>query len=207
MSQVKLKVSELFYSLQGEGLRVGAPTIFIRLQGCKAKHACAAAGIKCDTEFESGKEMTVLELATRITPYAHCKWIVWTGGEPLLQLSTPDGLDAVQYFANTGFKQALETNGGHKPPCLFDWVTCSPKVAQHVWEKNFERGLHELRLVRHKGQPALPKINVPVTHKFVSPLFDGSSPVEENIKHCVQLCLDNPDWRLSLQTHKLLRFL
>ena len=54
---MNLKVSEIFYSLQGEGARIGTPTIFIRLQGCKAKHACAKAGIKCDTEFESGKEL------------------------------------------------------------------------------------------------------------------------------------------------------
>ena len=85
---MKLKVSEIFYSLQGEGARIGTPTIFIRLQGCKAKHACAKAGIKCDTEFESGKELNCNDILKWIEENGNnCKEITWTGGEPTDQLN------------------------------------------------------------------------------------------------------------------------
>ncbi len=95
MSQIKLKISEIFYSLQGEGARAGTPTVFIRLQGCKAKHACAAAGIKCDTEFESGKEMTLQEVVSWISNNApNCREITWTGGEPTDQLTN----EIVKFF-------------------------------------------------------------------------------------------------------------
>ena len=78
---MKLKVSEIFYSLQGEGARAGTPTVFIRLQGCKTKNACYAMGIKCDTEFESGKEIEVTELVEWMQKNAPgCKEITWTGG-------------------------------------------------------------------------------------------------------------------------------
>ena len=82
-----LSISEIFYSLQGEGARAGTPTIFIRLQGCKAKHACATMGIKCDTEFESGSQWSVKALFDKIQTIApNCKEITWTGGEPTDQL-------------------------------------------------------------------------------------------------------------------------
>jgi 7-carboxy-7-deazaguanine synthase len=194
----RLKVSEIFYSLQGEGARAGEPSVFIRLSNCDL--ACSF----CDTEFASGKEYTLeqllAELAKLKTP---CRWIVWTGGEPCLQLDA----EAVEFFKNLGFKQAIETNGGHKPPAGLDWVCCSPKVAQHVWEKCFPDGVDELRLVRHSGQPALPDIFVPVKRKFVSPIFDGQNPIADNLRHCIKLCLANPEWSLSLQTHKLTRIL
>ena len=83
-----IKVSEIFYSLQGEGARIGTPTIFIRLTGCKAKNACYSMGIKCDTEFESGKEMTLEEIVNWLHNNApQCKEITWTGGEPTDQLT------------------------------------------------------------------------------------------------------------------------
>ena len=83
---MKLKISEIFYSLQGEGARSGTPTIFIRLSGCKAKNACYAMGIKCDTEFESGEFMDIDEIL-QWCGITGCKEITWTGGEPLDQLS------------------------------------------------------------------------------------------------------------------------
>jgi len=64
MENVKLRVTEIFYSLQGEGARSGNPSIFIRLSGCSAKYACLTSGVMCDTEFESGKEMTLAEILT-----------------------------------------------------------------------------------------------------------------------------------------------
>ena len=88
MDKTILKVSEIFYSLQGEGARSGTPTFFIRLQGCKAKNACYASGIRCDTEFESGSEWTLDKIHKwMLNENKECKEITWTGGEPLDQLN------------------------------------------------------------------------------------------------------------------------
>ena len=102
-----LRVSELFYSLQGEGARTGTPTVFIRLQGCSAKFACYASGIRCDTEFESGRDMEPADIIQWITTNAPgCKEVTWTGGEPLDQLTA----DVVSEFKQAGFYQAIETS-------------------------------------------------------------------------------------------------
>ena len=108
-----LKISEYFYSLQGEGARAGTPTIFVRLQGCKAKHACAKMGIKCDTEFESGAEWSLKSLLEKMLELApDCKEITWTGGEPTDQLDD----EIVQYFKDAGYFQAIETSGLNPVP-------------------------------------------------------------------------------------------
>jgi len=194
-----LKVSEIFYSLQGEGARVGTPTIFIRLQGCKAKNACYAAGIRCDTEFESGKEYQVEELLQWIKENANgCKEITWTGGEPTDQLTE----DIVKYFKEKGYYQAIETSGLNPVPIGIDFICVSPKVAEHVISKNFPQGVTELRYVRHKGQ-SVPEPSINALHYWISPHSDGFNINGENLKHCIQLCIDNPKWKLSLQNHKI----
>ena len=194
-----LKISEIFYSLQGEGARAGTPTIFIRLQGCKTKNACFAAGIKCDTEFESGKEFTIEQILDWIQANAfNCKEITWTGGEPTDQLTE----DIVFYFSKLGYFQAIETSGLNPVPNGIDFVCVSPKVAEHVVEKNFKNGVDELRYVRHKGQ-SVPQPKVLATHYWISPHSDGHFINEENLKHCINLCKENPTWKLSVQQHKL----
>jgi len=199
MSQVKLKVSELFYSLQGEGLRVGAPTIFIRLQGCKAKHACAAAGIKCDTEFESGKEMTLQEIYEWVLSRTKlCKEITWTGGEPTDQLTD----EIVYWFYERGFYQTIETSGLNPVPPAINFISVSPKVAEHIIKKNFPLGVDELRYVRHAGQ-SIPEPSISARNYYLSPHSDGFNINSENLKHCINLCLANPQWKLSLQNHKI----
>ena len=196
---MNLKVSEIFYSLQGEGARIGTPTIFIRLQGCKAKNACYQLGIKCDTEFESGKEMTIEEINDWILNNANdCKEITWTGGEPLDQLTN----EITYYFKEKGFYQAIETSGLHKCVDNIDFICVSPKVAEHVIEKNFPNGVTELRYVRHKGQD-IPQPKIKANHYWLSPHSDGFNINSENLKHCIELCLKNPKWKLSLQNHKL----
>ena len=195
----KLKISEIFYSLQGEGARIGTPTIFIRLQGCKAKNACYQLGIKCDTEFESGKEMTIEEINDWILNNANdCKEITWTGGEPLDQLTN----EITYYFKEKGFYQAIETSGLHKYVDNIDFICVSPKVAEHVIEKNFPNGVTELRYVRHKGQD-IPQPKIKANHYWLSPHSDGFNINSENLKHCIELCIKNPKWKLSLQNHKL----
>lgn len=194
-----MKVSEIFYSLQGEGARIGTPTVFIRLQGCKAKNACYAAGIKCDTEFESGKEYSLEDIINWLNKNANgCKEITWTGGEPLDQLTD----EIVSFFKDKGYYQAIETSGLHAPVKGLDFICVSPKVAEHVIKKNFPDGVTELRYVRHSGQE-IPQPSIIAEHYWISPHSDGFTINEENLKHCINLCKRNPKWKLSVQTHKL----
>lgn len=204
-----LKVTEVFYSVQGEGARAGEPSVFVRLASCNL--ACGF----CDTEFESGKELTVQELCTEIARAIKRAtgnlpgtlnsnyWIVWTGGEPTLQLTE----EHVAWFAKEGLKQAIETNGTNRVPKGIDWVACSPKVAEHVLAKSFPDGVDELRYVRHAGQPGVPQPSIKAKRLFLSPMFNGNLPDKENLKHCIKLCLENPQWSLSLQMHKIINVL
>lgn len=193
---MKLKISEIFYSIQGEGQRVGTANIFIRTQGCKAKNACFAMGIKCDTEFESGREYDIKELYNEIKKY-DCKNIIWTGGEPAQQLTD----DIVQFFKEKGYYQCIETSGLFPVSHLLDFVSVSPKVAEHVIKKNFEK-VNELRYVRHKGQD-IPKPSIEADNYFVSPHSDGFNLNFDNIKHCLNLVKENPKWKISIQMHKI----
>ncbi len=196
---LELSVSEIFYSLQGEGARVGTPTVFIRLQGCKTKNACFKAGIVCDTEFESGKIMTLDEIFTWLETNADdCNEITWTGGEPADQLTD----EIILYFKNRMYYQAIETSGLKPVPQGIDFVCVSPKVAEHVIKRNFKDGVDELRYVRHKGQD-VPKPSVKAKHYWLSPHSDGFTINGDNLKHCIDLCIANPQWKLSLQNHKV----
>jgi len=199
-----LKVAEYMWTIQGEGARAGTPSMFVRLAGCNLQ--C----FFCDTDFDSGKSFTVEELedillATLPAPLRGQEdlWIVWTGGEPTESLDA----DIVAYFKARGWKQAIETNGTNPVPPGIDWVCCSPKVAEHALAKSFPEGVDELRYVRHSGQPGVPQPSVKAKRYFLSPMFDGNNPNQDNLRHCVKLCLENPQWSLSLQTHKLIKVL
>lgn len=113
---MSLTVNEIFYSLQGEGGRTGEASIFIRLSKCNL--ACSF----CDTDFEFGNRMTLDEILAEISQYP-CQWIIWTGGEPTLQLKD----ETVAFFTEKGYKQAIETNGTRRVPAGIDYITCSPK--------------------------------------------------------------------------------
>jgi len=195
-----LNVSEIFYSLQGEGNRSGTPTFFIRLQGCKAQGACYASGIRCDTEFESGSPWELEKIHTwMLEANKDCKEITWTGGEPLDQLNVP----IVKWFKDKGYFQAVETSGLFPCPEGIDFICISPKVAEHVVKKNYrDTHVHELRYVRHQGQE-IPNPKIEADHYWVSPHSDGYTINNENVLHCIKLCLDNPKWKLSVQDHKL----
>lgn len=193
-----LNVSELFYSLQGEGANAGTPMVFVRLQGCKAKNACYAAGIRCDTEFESGKPMTLESILKQIETLGKgCKRILWTGGEPMDQMTK----EHVEFFQKKDYWQGVESSGLHPISAPFDYVTISPKVAEHVLERNFPELIDEARYVRHSGQD-IPQTKLKARRKFVSPHSDGFHINHTNLQHCLQLCLENPDWALSVQQHK-----
>lgn len=197
---MNLNISEIFYSLQGEGARAGTANIFIRTQGCKAKYACLSAGIKCDTEFESGKSYSLNELEEKINQFP-CKNIIWTGGEPAQQITK----ETVYFFKSKGFYQSIETSGLMPVPENLDYIVVSPKVAEHVMAKNFKH-INELRYVRHSGQE-IPQPSINADHKYISPHSDGFDLNLSNIKHCIELVKQNPDWKLSIQMHKLWQIL
>lgn len=194
---MSLNVSEIFYSLQGEGARAGTPTIFIRLQGCSAKYACYSSGVVCDTEFESGKKYEIKDLLEYIKQYPS-KEITWTGGEPADQLTEK----IITFFHDAGYYQAIETSGLKSVPKGIDFVCVSPKVAEHVVKKNFPLGVTELRYVRHVGQD-IPQPQTEAFHYWLSPHSDGFTINADNLRHCIELCKLHPQWKLSVQQHKL----
>lgn len=190
---MKLIVNEIFYSLQGEGGRTGEASVFIRLTKCNL--ACSF----CDTDFADGDEMSVDEILEAISVYP-CKWIIWTGGEPTIQLKD----EHLAVFREHGYKQAIETNGTRRVPSLIDYITCSPKQ-DYETIKNRIPFVHEIRMPIQAGDP-VPDISVfpKADNYFLSPVFDADKINLENVAYCVELIKQHPQWRLSLQTHKLI---
>lgn len=190
---MKLIVNEIFYSLQGEGGRTGEASVFIRLTKCNL--ACSF----CDTDFADGDEMSVDEILEAISVYP-CKWIIWTGGEPTIQLKD----EHLAVFREHGYKQAIETNGTRRVPSLIDYITCSPKQ-DYETIKNRIPFVHEIRMPIQAGDP-VPDISIfpQADNYFLSPVFDADKINAENVAYCVELIKQHPQWRLSLQTHKLI---
>jgi len=196
-----MKVKEIFYSIQGEGGRQGEASIFIRLSKCNLN--CWF----CDTDWNTGVEMSIEAIASEIKQY-NCKWIIWTGGEPTMQLTE----DILSYFKDLGYKQAIETNGTNKVSKLIDYITCSPKkeVSLKKLHDNFPNGVNEFRF------PISDDVKIPTIKSlpyadnyFVSPIFTGEEKKrfelnEQNINKCIDFVLKNTDWKLSLQIHKIL---
>lgn len=190
---MKLNVNEIFYSLQGEGGRQGEPSVFIRLTKCNLD--CDF----CDTDFETGQDMLLEQISGSVEKYPS-KWIVWTGGEPTLQLTD----EHLRFFREKGYKQAIETNGTKPVPSLIDYITCSPKM-NYPRTKQIVPFAHEVRIPLKAGEP-LPDIDsLPKADRyFVSPVFDEDKVNKENVEYCVELVKNNPEWTLSLQVHKLI---
>ncbi|MDP4290758.1 MAG: 7-carboxy-7-deazaguanine synthase QueE [Bacteroidota bacterium] len=192
----KLKVVEIFYSIQGEGANTGMPAIFIRLSGCNLN--CWY----CDTEWHQFTEMTVREILDQIGQYP-CRNIIWTGGEPTLQLTD----EILGQFI--GYYHCIETNGTNPVPNGINYISCSPKVTPQLLKKNFSF-IDEIRYPLNKGDK-LPGIEElpPADHYLVSPLFLGVENKrmelsQENIDFCLDFVKNNPGWKLSIQLHKLL---
>jgi organic radical activating enzyme len=142
--------------------------------------------------------MTTEELINHIKQYP-AEWITWTGGEPMLQLKA----ETVEAFRAAGYKQSIETNGGHPVTFPMDWVVVSPKVAEHVVARNFPNGVDELRYAWHSGKMSCPSPSVEARNKYISPICDGNQINVKNLKHCIELCKLNPEWKLSVQQHKI----
>jgi organic radical activating enzyme len=189
-------VNEIFYSLQGEGVRAGTAYLFLRFARCNLACTVESHGFDCDTEFESGRRLTLEEIAAELRSLAPgCGWVILTGGEPALQADREliDGLHAA------GYRLAIETNGSRELPTGIDWITVSPKVAEHALR---QRTAHEVKYVRGYGQ-AIPATVVQAEHYLVSPAFDGDAVDLRTLEWCIRLVRENPAWRLSVQQHKL----
>lgn len=191
---MNLKVKEIFYSLQGEGGRQGEASIFVRLSGCNMK--CDF----CDTDFSEGEDMSPEQILSQIR-YFPCQWIVWTGGEPTLQLTD----ECLLFFRRAGYRQAVESNGSSRLSSLPDYTVVSPK-GNTDYARKINPFIDELRLPIRKND-MIPQIeSLPeAKHYFLSPVFsDHPEETEENIDYCVRQIMQNTQWRLSLQIHKLI---
>ena len=204
---MKYKINNVFFSIQCEGAQAGTPMVFVRFTGCNMRCDLAPApqspgGFMCDTEFESGELVELDEIHRMVFEACwqgdscRCNWIICTGGEPALQVD-----DAfIDFFHEKGFKIAIETNGTKQLSGKFDWITVSPKVAEHCLK---QLNADEVKYVRSANQ-SIPKTRVEATHKYLSPAFHGGTLPEENIKNCVDLVKKHPDWKLCVQYQNFL---
>lgn len=197
-----MKVVEIFHSVQGEGANTGKSAVFVRLSQCNKN--CWF----CDTDWSVGTDMTVEEILTQVKmlskpeDYPH-NLLIWTGGEPTLQLTD----EVLKYFSD--FFNCIETNGSNPVPSLIQYISCSPKVSPTALKKNFTH-VNEFRYPVGVGEE-LPDISeLPYADNyFLSPLFLGQEKRRfemslENISFAIEYVKQHPQWRLSLQTHKLL---
>lgn len=204
-------VKEIFYTLQGEGRQAGRPAVFCRFAGCnlwsgREEDRAASVCTFCDTDFvgmdgpgggrfaDAGALAAAIAAAWAGATRAE-RFVVLTGGEPLLQVDTAliDALHA------EGFCIAVETNGTIAPPEGLDWVCVSPKSGAPL----AVAGGHELKLVFPQPMVDPARFEAMNFREFLLQPMDGPAQAE-NTAAAVAYCLAHPQWRLSLQTHKLL---
>jgi 7-carboxy-7-deazaguanine synthase (Cx14CxxC type) len=203
-------VKEIFYTLQGEGANAGTPAVFCRFAGCnlwsgrEADRATATCDF-CDTDFVGtdgtggGKFAGADELADAVARQwpeggGH-RFVVCTGGEPLLQLDEA----AIDALHRRGFRVAIETNGTIEAPPGIDWICVSPKAGAPL---AMRRG-HELKLVYPQARVEPERFeSLEFDHFFLQPM-DGPQR-EANTRSAIDYCLAHPRWRLSLQSHKII---
>lgn len=220
LSRASYTVKECFYSPQGEGHHVGRMNVFLRFTGCNLQCSEEREGFNCDTDFQGGTRLSLGEVVQLVkdTDKGGCKRVIFTGGEPALQVDRAlcDALNAEGYFL------CIETNGTLPVFKVMThgfgvhWISCSPKRG-HVRVLKF---VDEVRCVVREGEaPACSGIDA--DHYFVSPACNAP-PVgsdkrlpsdwhasladlnRRNIAWAVRWCEDHPQWRVSLQTHKVL---
>lgn len=203
-------VKEIFYTLQGEGANAGRPAVFCRFSGCNlwsGREADREAAVCqfCDTEFVGtdgtggGKFATAEDLAGAIAAEwgggEEHRFVVLTGGEPALQVD--DALIAALQRAR--FTIAIETNGTLPLPFGIDWVCVSPKAGTELVVTSGD----ELKLVFPQGGVGPEAVvDLAFDHLFLQPM-DGPAQAE-NTAAAVRYCMDHPEWRLSVQTHKVI---
>jgi 7-carboxy-7-deazaguanine synthase len=204
-------VKEVFYTLQGEGANTGRPAVFCRFAGCnlwtgREADRSSAVCTFCDTDFVGtdgpggGKFPDAASLARTVAAAWPSggkgrRFVVCTGGEPLLQLDA-ELLDA---FHAEGFEVAVETNGTVEPPPGIDWLCVSPKAGAPL----VVHGGDELKLVFPQAGADPARFETLEFDQFFLQPMDGPAR-EANTAAALRYCLEHPRWRLSLQTHKLL---
>ena len=188
-------INEIFYSIQGEGIRAGEASFFVRFAGCNQKCSVQTHGFDCDTEYVSSRRMELDDILKAVTP-SQCKWVVLTGGEPGLQID----FKLVEALQKEGIQVAIETNGSIDVSLFnLDWITVSPKVAEHAIR---QKTATEVKYVRGVGQ-GIPKPACKAKYKLISPATRGQFVDQLALDWCIGLVKDHPDWRLSVQQHKL----
>lgn len=189
-------INEIFCSLQGEGEKTGTVSVFIRMSGCNLR--CAF----CDTDHQSHTMMSAPEIVEQVMRYPGAPLIVLTGGEPALHVDTA----LIQALKLTGKTIAIETNGTLPLPDGIDWVTLSPKTAFQGGEALpcIITSCDELKVV-YTGQNLNQYDHIKAQQRFLQPCY-VEDPKQRllGLQTTVKAVLDNPQWRLSLQTHKLL---
>lgn len=205
----KYAVKEIFYTLQGEGAHTGRPAVFLRFSGCnlwsgREEDRYKAICQFCDTDFwgtdgQNGGKYNAEELANKIEELwpenAKYKYVVCTGGEPILQLDET----LVEAFHKKGFEIAVETNGTLEIPKGVDWICVSPKANTDIL---VTKG-NEIKIVfPQKGINPKDFENLDFSHFYLQPM--DSEEQEENTLKTIIYCKENPKWRISVQTHKVL---
>lgn len=201
------RVNNIFYSLQGEGRNTGRAAVFVRFAGCNLR--CPF----CDTEFDTYTEMTAEEIiakAASLHPSSSTlpSFIVLTGGEPTLQVDEA----FVDLLHNAGYEVAMESNGTRPAPQNLDWLTVSPKLTggerTEMRDEEGWRQPDELKVIFDEHTDPETYLPAP-SHAalYLQPCDTGSA--ERNamiIQRCIDYIKQHPQWRLSLQTHKLANF-
>ena len=204
-------VKEIYYTLQGEGAQTGRAAVFLRFAGCNLwsgleKDRAGAVCRFCDTDFVGtdgpggGKFADASALAKAVKQQWPSQatgkpYVVATGGEPLLQLDE----EAIRALKSEGFEIGVETNGTLLPPPGIDWICVSPKADA---EQKLKSG-NELKLIYpQSGAPPERFADQDFVHFFLQPMDDAARAA--NTQAATAYCLAHPQWRLSLQTHKLL---
>jgi organic radical activating enzyme len=188
-------VQEIFYSIQGEGAHAGRAAVFVRFAGCNLRCRKETHGFDCDTQFSNGKPYTRERLIEEAKcAGGACRFVVLTGGEPALQVDQ----ELVDELHAAGFEVAIETNGTCTLPKGIDWVAISPKRGAVVVVTSASEVKHVLRAGDRLPEPACVSRLL-----FLSPAADGATIDREALAWCVNLVKENPQWRLSMQQHKI----
>ena len=191
-----MKVNEIFYSLQGEGYHVGSAAVFVRLSGCNLH--CPF----CDTQHESGTEMTDEEIVEAVKAYP-ARLVVVTGGEPSLQLTR----SFVNALHDIDRLVAVETNGTHRLPGNVDWITLSPKDAYLGGEAEVVLNIvDEIKVIFDGVHAPGMYPGIMCTHaRFLQPCDTGDPKRNaEIVQAAIEYIKKDPRWKLSLQIHKIL---
>lgn len=191
------RINEIFYSLQGEGYHSGMPAVFVRFSGCNLR--CAF----CDTQHQNGTMMSLQEIVDEVKKYPIASLVVLTGGEPSLFINEAFVEELKQKI---GKRIAIETNGTRPLPTNLDWVTLSPKssFAGGDLEPCILTTCDELKVV-FLGQDLAQYDAIEAKHRFLQPCFvENEEQQKANMQACVEAVKSHPNWRLSLQIHRVL---